>query len=72
MNKIAGVIPSRWGSTRFPGKSLALISGKPMIQWVLDAISEAEKVDNVIIIGLSKDSKLICKKHLFFVPNQMN
>ena len=27
-----GIIPSRWQSSRFPGKSLALIAGKPMIQ----------------------------------------
>ncbi len=56
--------------TQGRSKAMLDIAGKPMIQWVLDAISEAEKVDNVIIIGLSKDSKLICKKHLFFVPNQ--
>ncbi len=35
--KIIGVIPARYGSTRFPGKPLAPILGKPMIQWVLDA-----------------------------------
>ncbi len=49
MSKIAGVIPSRWGSTRFPGKSLALISGKPMIQWVVERIKQAQKLDAVIV-----------------------
>lgn len=49
MNKIAGVIPSRWGSTRFPGKSLALISGKPMIQWVVERVKQAKKLDTVIV-----------------------
>jgi hypothetical protein len=29
---VLGVIPARWASTRFPGKPLALIDGKPMIQ----------------------------------------
>jgi len=54
------------------GKSKAIldIAGKPMIQWVLDALSEAKKVDNVIIIGLPEDSQITCKKDLFFVPNQ--
>jgi len=54
------------------GKSKALLdmAGKPMIQWVLDALSEAKKVDNVIIIGLPEDSPITCKKDLFFVPNQ--
>ncbi|QBG47192.1 3-deoxy-manno-octulosonate cytidylyltransferase [Verrucomicrobia bacterium S94] len=49
MSKIVGVIPSRWGSTRFPGKSLALISGKPMIQWVVERVKQAEKLDAIIV-----------------------
>lgn len=49
MSKIVGVIPSRWGSTRFPGKSLALISGKPMVQWVVERVRQAEKLDAVIV-----------------------
>lgn len=47
--KIAGVIPSRWGSTRFPGKSLAMISGKPMVQWVVERVKQAQKLDAVIV-----------------------
>lgn len=49
MNKIAGVIPSRWGSTRFPGKSLAMISGKPMIQWVVERVKQAKRLDIVLV-----------------------
>ncbi|MEN8254885.1 MAG: 3-deoxy-manno-octulosonate cytidylyltransferase, partial [Verrucomicrobiota bacterium] len=49
MDKIVGVIPSRWGSTRFPGKSLAMISGKPMIQWVVERVKLARKLDAVIV-----------------------
>ena len=49
MSGIVGVIPSRWGSTRFPGKSLALISGKPMIQWVVERVKQAKKLDAVIV-----------------------
>ena len=33
---IIGVIPARYASTRFPGKPLAMIQGKPMIQWVYE------------------------------------
>ncbi len=36
MNKVIGIIPSRYGSTRFPGKPLAVINGKPMIQHVYE------------------------------------
>jgi len=49
MKKIVGVIPSRWGSTRFPGKSLALISDKPMIQWVVERVKQAQRLDAVIV-----------------------
>jgi GTP:adenosylcobinamide-phosphate guanylyltransferase len=51
-------------------KAMLDIAGKPMIQWVLDAFSEAEKVDNVIIIGLPEDTLITCNKPLYFVPNQ--
>jgi 3-deoxy-manno-octulosonate cytidylyltransferase (CMP-KDO synthetase) len=49
MGKIAGVIPSRWGSTRFPGKSLAMIAGKPMVQWVVERVKQAKRLDAVIV-----------------------
>ena len=49
MSSIVGVIPSRWGSTRFPGKSLAMIAGKPMIQWVVERVKQAQKLDTVIV-----------------------
>jgi 3-deoxy-manno-octulosonate cytidylyltransferase (CMP-KDO synthetase) len=49
MSSIVGVIPSRWGSTRFPGKSLAMMAGKPMVQWVVERVSQAKKLDAVIV-----------------------
>jgi len=51
-------------------KALIDIAGKPMIQWVLDALSDAKLVDNVIIIGLSPKSGLTCKKPMHFLSNQ--
>lgn len=47
--KVIGVIPSRWGSTRFPGKSLAPICGKPLVRWVVDACLKAETLDEVVV-----------------------
>ncbi len=38
--KFLGIIPARFQSTRFPGKPLALILGKPMILWVVERASE--------------------------------
>ncbi|NCC52522.1 MAG: 3-deoxy-manno-octulosonate cytidylyltransferase [Spartobacteria bacterium] len=44
-----GVIPSRWGSTRFPGKSLAPVAGKPLVQRVLEQARQAEVLDDVLV-----------------------
>ncbi|MBL7164103.1 MAG: nucleotidyltransferase family protein [Anaerolineales bacterium] len=51
-------------------KAMVDMAGKPMIQWVLDALSEAQKVDSVTIIGLPEDSSITCNKPLYHVPNQ--
>ena len=40
--RMVGVIPSRWGSTRFPGKSLHPILGKPLVTWVVAAAKRAK------------------------------
>ena len=51
-------------------KALIDIAGKPMIQWVLDALGNSKKVDNVIVIGLTSKSGLTCKKPLHYISNQ--
>ncbi|RPI94166.1 MAG: hypothetical protein EHM40_00285 [Chloroflexi bacterium] len=51
-------------------KALIDVAGKPMIQWVLDALGGAKKVDNVIIVGLSPKTGVTCKKPTYFVSNQ--
>jgi 3-deoxy-manno-octulosonate cytidylyltransferase (CMP-KDO synthetase) len=43
------VLPSRFQASRFPGKPLASIAGKPMIQWVFEAARRAEGVDRVVV-----------------------
>jgi len=54
------------------GDSKAMIdmAGKPMVQWVLDALGGAKQVDNVILVGLSPKNELTCKKSLHYVSNQ--
>lgn len=47
--KIIAIIPSRFGSTRFDGKPLAAIAGKPMIQHVYETASRAERIDQVVV-----------------------
>jgi molybdopterin-guanine dinucleotide biosynthesis protein A len=51
-------------------KALLEIAGKPMVQWVLDALGESKKVDNVVIVGLSPKSGVTCKKPVHYVSNQ--
>jgi len=46
---IIGVLPARWGSTRFPGKPLHLIAGKPLIQHVWERCQACRKLDQVIV-----------------------
>lgn len=47
--KTIAVIPSRYGSTRFPGKSIAPICGKPLVRWVAEACLRARTVDEVLV-----------------------
>ena len=42
--RVIGVIPARWGSTRFPGKPLAMIGNKPLLQWVLEGVRSSKKI----------------------------
>ena len=46
---IIGVIPSRWGSTRFPGKPLTPILGRPLVLWVIEAVKRAKRLDRVLV-----------------------
>ncbi|MEJ2472234.1 MAG: NTP transferase domain-containing protein, partial [Desulfuromonadales bacterium] len=43
------IIPARYASTRFPGKPLADLCGKPMIQWVYERSAQCATVQRVIV-----------------------
>lgn len=58
MKGVICVIPARFGSTRFPGKPLAKICGKPMIQWVWEKAKGSHVFDRIII---ATDDKRIFK-----------
>ena len=51
-------------------KALVDVAGKPMIQWVLDALGGAKRVNNVIVVGLSPKSGVTCKKPIHYISNQ--
>ncbi len=46
---VVAIIPARYGSTRLPGKPLATIGGKPMIQHVYESTSRARGLDRVLV-----------------------
>lgn len=58
--KIVAIIPARYKSSRFPGKPLANICGKPMIWWVYHQVIQAQKVDYVIVATDDKRISDVC------------
>ena len=70
----AGGIPQAdeplYAYTQGASKALLEIAGKPMIQWVLDALGAAQQVERVVIMGLDAGSGVNCDKPLSFMPNQ--
>jgi GTP:adenosylcobinamide-phosphate guanylyltransferase len=71
---LAGGIPlpedPLYSYSKGDAKALMDIAGKPMVQWVLDALNDSKQVDNVIIVGLSPKNKLKSKKPLYYLSNQ--
>jgi 3-deoxy-manno-octulosonate cytidylyltransferase (CMP-KDO synthetase) len=72
--KVVAVIPARYGSTRFPGKPLVVIDGKPMIQRVYEQCIKARLVDRAIVAtddrrivecvkGFNGEAVMTSKKH---------
>jgi 3-deoxy-manno-octulosonate cytidylyltransferase (CMP-KDO synthetase) len=46
---VLGVLPARWGSTRFPGKPLHPIAGKPLIQHVWERCRQCSRLDEILV-----------------------
>lgn len=44
-----GVIPARYGSTRFPGKPLKIIHGKPLLQWVIEGAKTSRLLSEILV-----------------------
>ncbi len=49
MSSVTAIIPARWASTRFPGKPLVLLRGKPLVQHVWERARRAKSVGSVIV-----------------------
>lgn len=60
--KIIGVIPARFGSTRFPGKPLVLLKNKPMLQWVIEGAQKSQQLSRVLVATDDKRIVELCDK----------
>lgn len=61
--KVIAVIPARYQSSRFPGKPLADLCGKPMIWWVCQQVRKVAEIDEVYVA--TDDARIVdvCKEH---------
>jgi 3-deoxy-manno-octulosonate cytidylyltransferase (CMP-KDO synthetase) len=53
--KILAVVPARYGATRFPGKPLADLGGRPIVQWVYEAAASCDDFDEVVVATESEE-----------------
>ncbi|MBN1939870.1 MAG: phosphatase PAP2 family protein [Candidatus Aminicenantes bacterium] len=71
---VAGGVPGPkdpiYSETRGGPKTLIPINGKPMVQWVIDALDEAETIGRIVVVGLDEASGLTAVKPLSFFPDQ--
>lgn len=58
--RVLGVVAARYASTRFPGKALADIGGKPMVWWVYQQAMKAKKLTDVIVATDDKRIEDVC------------
>ena len=60
--KVIAIIPARYKSSRFPGKPLADICGKPMIWWVYNQVKKVKEIDEVYVATDDTRIEDVCKK----------
>jgi hypothetical protein len=70
----AGGIPQPedplYSYSRGDSKALIDMAGKPMVQWVVDALNDAQHVDEIIMIGISAKTGLASRKPIHYMSNQ--
>lgn len=62
MDRVIAIIPTRMGSTRFPGKALACETGRPLVLHVADAVSRASRVHQVIVASEDREIEAACQQ----------
>jgi len=59
--RIVGIIPARWASSRFPGKPLHPLLGKPLLQHVIERASQCREIDELIVATDDERISDLCK-----------
>ena len=67
--KITGIIPARYGSTRFPGKPLALLDGRPMLLHVFEHASESRLLTGIFAATESPNLIFMVRIPLHSLPD---
>lgn len=71
---IAGGIPAPqdplYAYSKGESKALLDIAGKPMVQWIIDALGDAKTIDRIVLIGLTGKSGLTSRKPLHYISNE--
>jgi GTP:adenosylcobinamide-phosphate guanylyltransferase len=71
---MAGGVPQEedllYEYTQGKPKALLDVAGKPMVQWVLDALNEAPSVRDIVVVGLGEEDALTSSKIAQYLPNQ--
>lgn len=57
---VFGIIPARYASTRFPGKPLAVLQGKPMVQWVYERVQSSQVHDLAVATDDDRIADCVC------------
>ena len=63
IRRIIGVIPARYKSSRFPGKPLADICGKPMIWWVYQQCTKVSEFDEICVATDDERITAVCRQY---------
>ena len=70
------IIPTRLGSTRFPGKALAAETGMPLILHVAQAVSASDRIDRIIVASENPEIEAVCREagveHAMTAPTHEN
>ncbi len=60
--KIIAVIPARFAATRFPGKALKLLKGKPIIQWVVEGARKSTLLQKIYVATDDERIAAVCRE----------